>query len=136
LSPLGRDLGFLKTFHRVKKEFFRDGLKFNIQKFVAECLVFKQNKVEKFKTQQVLEALSIPSQCWEEVSMDLVKGLRKSEGKSVIMVVVNRLTRYAHFFSLSHPFKTSTTAIIFIETIQKLHGNPKIIVDDIYVVST
>eukprot|EP00253_Pinus_taeda_P006305 PITA_06305 len=37
-SPLGGRSGFLKTYHRVKKEFFWDGLKSDIQKFVAECL--------------------------------------------------------------------------------------------------
>ena len=65
-SPLGRHLGFLKTYHRVKKEFFWDGLKSDIQKFVAECLVFQQNKVEKIKTPGLLQPLSIPSQRWEE----------------------------------------------------------------------
>ena len=40
-SPLGGHSGFLKTYHRMKKEFFWDGLKFDIQKFVAKCLVFQ-----------------------------------------------------------------------------------------------
>ena len=46
------------------------------------------------------------------------------------MVVVYRLTKYAHFFALSHPFRVSTIATTFMETIQKLHGNPKIIISD------
>ena len=46
------------------------------------------------------------------------------------MVVVDRLTKYAHFCALSHPFKANTVATTFMETIQKLHGNPKIIVSD------
>jgi len=62
--------------------------------------------------------------------MDFIIGLPMSEGKSVIMVVVDRLTKYAHFCALSHPFKSSTIATEFMETIQKLHGNPKIIVSD------
>ena len=62
--------------------------------------------------------------------MDFITGLRKSEGKNVIMVVVDKLTKYAHFCSLSHPFKASTVSSAFMETIQKLHGNPKIIVSD------
>jgi hypothetical protein len=44
------------------------------------------------------------------------------------MVVVHRLTKYAHFFSLSHPFKSSTLVVEFIEIVQNLHGVPKIIV--------
>ena len=62
--------------------------------------------------------------------MDFFTGLPKSEGRSVIMVVVDRLTKYAHFCALSHPFKANTIATTFMETIQKLHGNPKIIVSD------
>ena len=46
------------------------------------------------------------------------------------MVVVDRLTKYAHFCALSQPFKASTIATAFMGTIQKLHGNPKIIVSD------
>ena len=129
-SPLGGHSRFLKTYHRVKKKFFWDGLKLNIQKFVVECLVCQQNKVETIKTSGLLQPLSIPSQHWEEVSMDFIIGLPKSEGKSVIMVVVDRLTKYAHFLALSCPFKVSTASIAFMETIQKLHGNPKIIVSD------
>jgi len=45
-------------------------------------------------------------------------------------VVVDRLTKYAHLCALSHPFKANTFATAFMETIQKLHGNPKIIVSD------
>ena len=62
--------------------------------------------------------------------MDFITGLPKSKGKSVIMVVVNRLTKYAHFCALSHPFKESKISTAFMETIQKLHGNPNIIVSD------
>jgi hypothetical protein len=97
---------------------------------VAECLVCQQNKVETIKTQGLLQPLSIPSQHWEEVSMDFITGLPMFEGKSVIMVIVDRLTKYAHFCALSHPFKASTVATAFMETIQKIHGIPKIIVSD------
>ena len=62
--------------------------------------------------------------------MDFITGLPKSEGKSVVMVVFYRITKYAHFFALSHPFKVSTIATSFMDTIQKLHGTPKIIVSD------
>jgi hypothetical protein len=129
-SPVGGHSGFLKTYHRVKKDFFWDGFKTNVQRFVAECVICQQNKVETIKTPGLLQPLSIPSQRWEEASMDFIIGLPKSEGKSVIMVIVDRLTKYAHFCALSHPFKASTVATAFMETVQKLHGSPKIIVSD------
>ena len=46
------------------------------------------------------------------------------------MVVVERLTKYAHFCSLAHPFKASTFATTFMDTVQKIHGTPQIIVSD------
>ena len=129
-SPLGGNLGFLKAYHRVKKEFFWGGLKSDIQKFVAEFSVCGQNKVEKIKTLGLLQPLSIPSQGWEEPSMDFIAVLCMSKGKRFIMVVVDILTKYAHFYALSNAFKSSTMSIAFMETIQNLHGNPKIIVSD------
>ena len=62
--------------------------------------------------------------------MDFITRLPKHEGKSVIMVIVDRLTKYTHFFSLSHPFKSSTVATAFMETIQKLHVSLNIIVSE------
>ena len=63
--------------------------------------------------------------------MDFITGLPKLEGKSVIMVVVDRLTKYAHFCAPSHPFNSSIVTTTFMEIVQKLHGTPKIIVSDI-----
>jgi hypothetical protein len=62
--------------------------------------------------------------------MDFITGLPKSKGNIVIMVVVDRLKNYAYFFSISRPFKENTVATSFMETIQKLHGFPKIIVSE------
>jgi hypothetical protein len=81
--------------------------------------------VETIKTPGLLQPLSIPSQCWEEVSMDFITGLPKSKGKSVIMVIVDRLTKYAHFCALSHPFKASTVSTAFMETVSKATWHPK-----------
>ena len=62
--------------------------------------------------------------------MDFNTGLPNSEGKSVIIVVVDKHTKYAHLCALYHPFKASTIANYFMETIQKLNGTTNIIVSD------
>jgi hypothetical protein len=62
--------------------------------------------------------------------MDFITSLPKYEGKTVIMVIVDRLKKYAHFFSLSHPFKESIVATTFMKNIQKIQRVPKIIVSD------
>ena len=62
--------------------------------------------------------------------MKFITRLPKSKGHNVIMVVVDHLTKYAHFIALSHPFTTSIVAKVFLKNIQKLHGTPKVIISD------
>jgi len=62
--------------------------------------------------------------------MDFITGLPKSGNKSVIMVVVDRLSKYAHLCALQHPFIASTVAQIFMDQVFKLHGMPHSIVYD------
>jgi transposase InsO family protein len=62
--------------------------------------------------------------------MDFVEGLPKSQGKDVIMVIVDRFTKYAHFVPLSHPYSVETVAQAFIDHVVKLHGPPLCIVSD------
>jgi hypothetical protein len=62
--------------------------------------------------------------------MDFVEDLPKSGNKNVILVVVDRLTKYAHFLPLSHPFTAQTVAQLFMDNIFKLHGLPVAIVTD------
>ena len=62
--------------------------------------------------------------------MDFIIGLPRSKGHNVIMVVVDRLTKYAHFIEFLHPFIESIEAKKFLENIQKLNGTPKVIVSD------
>jgi hypothetical protein len=67
---------------------------------------------------------------WTHVSMDFVEGLPKSQGKDVIMVVVDRFTKYAHFLPLSHPYIVETVAHAFVDNVIKLHHPPLCIVSD------
>ena len=60
--------------------------------------------------------------------MDFIAIIPKSEGKKVIIVVIDRISKYANFYGLSHPFSTSTIATTFMNIVQKLHGHSKIIV--------
>jgi transposase InsO family protein len=62
--------------------------------------------------------------------MDFIYGLPKSRGKDVILVVVDRLTKFAHFIPLSHPYSVQTVADAFMANIIKLHGPPASIVSD------
>ena len=65
-----------------------------------------------------------------DLSMDFIEGLPKSEGYTVIMVVVDRLTKFAHFVAVKHPYTASSIAHLFMDNVVKLHGLPNSIVTD------
>ena len=62
--------------------------------------------------------------------MDFIKGLPKSKGFTVIMIVVDRLSKYAHFMALAHPYTALTVAQSFLNNVHKLHGLYKSIISD------
>ena len=78
----------------------------------------------------LLQSLPIPSKPWLAVSMDFVERLPKSHLKDVVLVVVNRLTKYVHFIPLAHPYTTSKVANLYVQHILKLHGMPSLIVSE------
>jgi hypothetical protein len=129
-TPTTRHSEFTKTYDRVKRSFFWDGMKQDIRNFVAECDVCQRNKGETVKSPSTLQPLPIPPAIWKDISMDFITGLPKSGNKSVIMVVVDRLSKYAHFCALQHPFTSSTVAQIFMDHVFKLHGMSHSIVFD------
>ncbi|KAJ1687481.1 hypothetical protein LUZ63_018871 [Rhynchospora breviuscula] len=118
------------TYQRLKSTFYWPGMKEAVHQFVKECEVCQLNKGEQVLTPGLLQPLPVPDQAWTSISMDFITKLPKSDGKEVILVVVDRLTKYAHFLSLSHPFKASTVAQVFLDGIYKLHGLPTEIISD------
>jgi hypothetical protein len=110
--------------------FFCDGMKQDIHNFVVECDVCQCNKGETAKSLGTLESLPISPSIWRDISMDLIIGLPKSGNKSVIMVVVDCLSKHDHLCALHHPFTTSTVAQCFMDHVFKLHGMPHSIVSD------
>ena len=76
----------------------------------------------------LLEPLPIPTRIWTYILMDFIQGIPKYGGKTIILVVVDHISKYNHFCALSPPYTTSSIAQIFMDKIFLLHGIPSSIV--------
>jgi protoheme ferro-lyase len=101
-----------------------------IKRFIREYDVCQQNKHENTRPAGLLQPLPVPNRIWTNITMDFIKCLPLSQGQSVILIVVDRLSKYSHFTALSHPYTTAKVAQVFIQHVFKLHGIPQSIVSD------
>jgi len=120
--------GVVVTTQKVGSLFYWKKQQKHIWQFVRECNMCQQNKNENVLTPGLLQPLPIPLALFTDIIMDFIEGLRKSEGKEVILVVVDRFSKYAHFMALIHPYSASSVARVFMDNVYKLHGLPPTIV--------
>ncbi|CAL2252512.1 unnamed protein product [Prunus armeniaca] len=121
---------YLRTLKRVQRNFMWPGLRSDVKAFITTCNTCQRQHYEAIHPPGLLQPLPIPAASWQSISMDFIEGLPHSKGKSVIMVVVDRLTKYAHFTALAHPFSAEKIAAVFIQEVFKLHGMPQSIISD------
>jgi hypothetical protein len=112
-SIFGGHSGVKVTLHKLQQAFYWPKLPHYTAEQVVACPVCQISKKEKVPYPGLLNPLPIPQQKWTDISMDFVEGLPKSMGKDVILVVVDRLTKYAHFIPLSHPYTVQSIADLF-----------------------
>ena len=129
-SAFGGHSGVVVTAKRIGELFWWKGMGKDIRNYIRSCTVCQWYKADLTAFGGLLQPLPIPGAIWLDVSMDFIEGLPKSRGKDVILVVVDRLSKYAHFIALSHPFTAATVAQLYFEHVFKLHGVSKSIVSD------
>lgn len=122
--------GVQKTLHRLRSKFFIPGDRTLVQGWVRSCPTCQQNKMETLQPVGLQQPLELSSQVWTDISLDFIHGLPKVGGKSVILTVVDRLSKYAHLITLGHPFTTASVARAFFDNIVRFHGFPSSIVSD------
>ena len=102
----------------------------DVKAYVRSCDVCQRIKTETSKMPGLLQPLPIPPRPWHSISMDFVEGLPNSHKQNVILVVVDRFTKYAHFIALAHPYTASKVASLFLQHMFKLYGMSSSIVSD------
>jgi len=122
--------GVQKTLHLLRAEFYIPSDRALVQDWVRTCKTCQKNKTETLHPAGLLQPLDVPSQIWADISMDFIEGLPKVGGKAVILTVVDRFSKYAHFIALGHPYTASSVARAFFDGVVRLHGFPSSIVSD------
>ncbi|VFQ72100.1 unnamed protein product [Cuscuta campestris] len=120
-TPLAGHQGVERTFRRLADGFYWPNMRGDVCRFVASCEVCQTTKYSTRKPAGLLQPLPILDQVWESASMDFITGLLLSRGFLVIMVVVDRLTKYAHFGTLATGFDAPKVAQLFLDVVANRH---------------
>jgi hypothetical protein len=129
-SVMNGHSGIKATYQRIKIIFYWPNLRKTVEEFVTQCHIYQRAKAEHCHYPRLLVPLPIPNQAWTHVSMDFIEGLPKSGKHNVILVVVDKLTKYSHFIPLSHSYTTQTITQLFLDHTIKLECPPLTIVID------
>nr|GEW97616.1 retrotransposon-related protein [Tanacetum cinerariifolium] len=114
----------------LKQHFWWSGTKRDVATFVSRCLICQQVKIEHQRASGLLQPLDILVWKWDEISMDFVTGLPRTQRRhDAIWVVVDRLTKSAHFLPIRKDYSVSKLAETFQQEIVRLHGTPSAITD-------
>ena len=106
-------------------------MKKEIAAYVARCDNCSRVKAVHLKSTGLLQPLSFPGQKWEEISMDFIIGVPHThQGHDSIWVIVDRLTKAAHFLPVSTQYHTGKYAELYVAQIMRLHWVPRTIISD------
>jgi hypothetical protein len=123
--------GSTKMYQDLKEKYWWYGLKRDVATHVALCDVCQRVKAEHQRPAGLLQPLKVPEWKWEEISMDFIVGLpRTRDGYDSIWVIVDRLTKVAHFIPVKTTYSGAQLAELYMSRIVCLHGVPKKIVSD------
>jgi len=122
---------FIILYIDLNEKYWWYGLKRDVAEYVALCDTCQRVKAEHQRPTGLLQPIKIPKWKWEEVGMDFIVGLpRTQKGYDSIWVIVDRLTKVAHFILVKTKYSGPKLDELYMERIVFLHGVPKKIVSD------
>ena len=123
--------GSIKMYQDLKMSFWWSGMKKDILEFVTKCLVCQRVKAEHQVPSGLLQPIRTPEWKWDRITMDFVVGLPLTGRKhDSVWVVVDRLTKSAHFLPVRIDYSLDKPAELYIKEIVRLHGIPISIISD------
>jgi hypothetical protein len=102
--------GVQRTLHRLRRDFHFPNLRAMVQDYVRVCATCQRYKTEHLHPAGLLLPLHVPTAIWSDIDIDFVEALPRVGGKSVILTVVDRFSKYCHFIALAHPYSAESVA--------------------------
>lgn len=97
---------------------------------MRECHTCQENNGENILTPGLLQPFPMPQTLFMNINMDFIERLPNSKARNIVLVMVDRFNKYAHFIALSYPYTAAIMVDAFMNNIYKLHGLPASIVSD------
>ncbi|KAD7116962.1 hypothetical protein E3N88_04230 [Mikania micrantha] len=120
-----------KMYQDLREFYWWPGMKKDIAEYVGQCLTCAKVKAEHQKPSGLLVQPEIPLWKWEQIAMDFITKLpRTSSGHDTIWVIIDRLTKSAHFLPMRETFAMDKLARLYINEIVVRHGVPLSIISD------
>ncbi len=129
-SKLAVHPGVRGTLAIIRQRFWWPTRERDIRRFVASCPVCAQTKSSNSPPAGFLRPLPIPSRPWSHIALDFVTGLPPSGGNTVVLTVVDRFSKAAHFIPLPKLPSAKETAQLMVDHVFKIHGLPTDVVSD------
>ncbi|GJT05171.1 putative reverse transcriptase domain-containing protein [Tanacetum coccineum] len=118
-------------YHDLRKLYWWPNMKADIATYVSKCLTCAKVKAEHQKPSGLLQQPEIPVWKWERITMDFITKLpRTSSGYDSIWVIVDRLTKSAHFIPMNEKYKMERLTRLYLKEIVCRHGVPVSIISD------
>ena len=115
----------------LRETYWWPNMKNEVAEFVSKCLTCQKVKAEHKLPGGELQKIELPEWKWEQITMDFVTGLpRTTSGNDSIWVIVDRLTKSAHFVAIKVTHSVEKLAELYVNQVVKLHGVPKAIISD------
>lgn len=129
-DPVAGHPGRVRTYELLSRVFYWPGMLQYVYRWVRNCRDCRRNNPSREAHQGLLKPLAIPDRSWQDISMDFITHLPKSQGSDAVLVVVDRLTKMRHFIACTGSCNAEDTANLFVQRVWKLHGLPCSIVSD------
>ncbi|GKA77097.1 putative reverse transcriptase domain-containing protein [Tanacetum coccineum] len=120
-----------KMYYDLRDMYWCPGMKRDIAEYISRCLTYSKIKAEHQKPSGFLQQPKIPEWKLEKITMDFVTKLpKRSSGNDTTWVIVDRLTKSAHFLPIREDYKTEKFTKIYTNEIVARHGVPVSIISD------